>query len=214
MGTPNDIYAEYSKNATSRTKRSLTIIHEVCREQHELHKSNDFSVATIGKIVHQRGGPSERAIRNKQGSKYKALIATWARHVGGNETKKAMPNLTAIEQALSTISDPGLKAIALSLASENKKLLRQVHLQRKELESTTIVDLRPRENESGPVLSISKSLRLSEHEINALHSSLSEDLLNNEGWELEPSGRIVTESGRTLYPPGYTSALKKILKSL
>lgn len=56
-------------------------IHDACKSQYEIHKSNDFSVATISKII-ENEGPSERAIHNKTGADYKALILAWAAFAG------------------------------------------------------------------------------------------------------------------------------------
>lgn len=212
VSTPDELYDQYIQNATARTRASLKIVHTVCREQHEEHKSKDFSVATIGKLVKKRGGPSEAAIRNKQGQLYKALILAWAKHVGGESVKKATKEHSQIEQALQGIEDPGLRAIALNLYSHNKKLQRQVNLQRKELEESKVIDMRPIVRQSGQqILSGADSIGLSSYEVQALKDAVSERKLLEEGWIESSNGRITTEKGREVYPPNYLGAIKKVL---
>jgi hypothetical protein len=40
---------------------------------------------------------------------------------------------------------------------------------------------------------------------------VSDRLLKDEGWTMDSEGRVVTETGRALYKPGYVSAIRKIL---
>ena len=74
---PNELCKKLKQNSTSKTVKSITIIHNVCTEQAE-RGSNDFSIATIGRLSEAAHGPKTQAIRNKTGDKYRALIESWA----------------------------------------------------------------------------------------------------------------------------------------
>ena len=69
------------RHADPRKARSLRLIHAVCVEQQD-RGSNDYSIATIGRLSADRGGPAAGAIRNKTGEAYRALINTFAGSVG------------------------------------------------------------------------------------------------------------------------------------
>jgi hypothetical protein len=45
----------------------------------------------------------------------------------------------------------------------------------------------------------------------ALRHAVSDRLLKDEGWTTDSEGRLITETGRALYKPGYVSAIRKIL---
>ena len=84
--SPETLLTALQQDASTRTRRSLTLIHAICSEQHA-SGSNDFSVATIGKLSSGRGGPSPQAIRNVSGKHYRALLSAWAGYADGATRK-------------------------------------------------------------------------------------------------------------------------------
>ena len=61
---PDELYEQLCENATSRKKKTLTLVHEVCRKQSE-SDVKDFSLGTIAGLMAEKGGLSEQALRNK-----------------------------------------------------------------------------------------------------------------------------------------------------
>jgi hypothetical protein len=78
---PESVLGVLKKGATIRTQRSLDLIYGICKELHQSGKS-DFSVATVGRLSSQRGGPSVQAIRNKNGERYRNLVKAWTSQAG------------------------------------------------------------------------------------------------------------------------------------
>jgi hypothetical protein len=81
--TPDELLDLLKAKSNTRKQRSLEIINGICREQLD-RGSSDFSIATIGRLSSERGGPSPQTIRNKGGDDFRALIATWAEHSQGS----------------------------------------------------------------------------------------------------------------------------------
>lgn len=216
MSNPDGIYNELlESNSNSRTRDSLRIINEVCREQHEKHKSKDFSVATIGKIVNERGGPSERAIRNKTGALYRALIEAWGTSVNGNTRKTRDVNLSEIEKAFSRIEEPGIRTLALSIHAQLRKKENELREAKRILEENLQIDLRPKAIEPlQQLLPASSVFGLNKMEIDALREAVSEEKMQNEDWEKLQNGSVNNSSGRRIYRAGYTHAIEKILRVL
>lgn len=55
------------------------------------------------------------------------------------------------------------------------------------------------------------SSRLTGTEIDALKEAISDDFMEIQGWLREDNGRVTTTKGRSIYKPGYVTAIKKIL---
>lgn len=70
---PIKLFGQLSENASTRKKRSLEIIHNICKEQNE-RGSKDFSIPTISRLSVKEKGPSEQTIRNKSGEDYRVLM--------------------------------------------------------------------------------------------------------------------------------------------
>jgi len=74
---PDELYDRLYENASTRKKRTLELLHEVCKKQAQ-QGSKDFSLGTIAKLIASDGGPSEQGLRNKNGEDYRLLIRQWA----------------------------------------------------------------------------------------------------------------------------------------
>jgi hypothetical protein len=77
---PEALCLQLSETATTRTRKSLEIIHDVCRDQ-KRSGATDFSYATIARLSKKRGGVGERSIYNptRSGKVYRTQIDAWAR---------------------------------------------------------------------------------------------------------------------------------------
>lgn len=51
---PDNLYNHLYENASTRKKRTLTLIHEVCKKQYESNVK-DFSLGTISKLMADKG---------------------------------------------------------------------------------------------------------------------------------------------------------------
>jgi len=207
---PEQFLEQLKNNADPRRQRSLEIIHEICREQHE-RGSKDFSIATIGQLSEQRGGPKTQPIRNKAGEPFRALIAAWANHTGGHTKKQAKPSENPVYAVLEKIQDPAVRAVMGTVLAENRKLKGQLNLLKGQQE--VLIDMRPTAPSapSSTVEILPASSGLTESEIDALARAVSPELFAAEGWTPQANGRMLNHKGRTLYKPGYITAIRKIL---
>jgi hypothetical protein len=96
-------------DADPRKERSLRLIYAICEEQLD-RGSEDYSVATIGRLSAERGGPAAGAIRHKTGAAYRAVIKAFADSVGG-KTRKTVDDATSTpaDLILHGVTDPVLR---------------------------------------------------------------------------------------------------------
>lgn len=212
--SPDEVLAALKHDATPRTQRSLDLLHTLCREQHQ-NGSRDFSVATMGRLSAERGGPSAQPIRNKTGAHYRALLAAWAAHVDGLTRKppaRAEPGVA--EDVLDMIPDAAVRAVVGVILAENRKLLGEVALLKRQAQ--VVVDHRPVSKEPGsestvqvlPVLST-----LLPMEVEALRQAVSKERLQLLGWEVDERNGRVTKEGRPVFQVGFMTALQKVLEA-
>jgi hypothetical protein len=211
---PNGLFAQLSKNASTRKKRSLEIIHNICNEQYE-RGSKDFSIPTIAPLSVAEKGPSEQTIRNKEGQDYRALMQCWAEYANGT-TKKTKPKQeNTISEILAGITDPTIRALVGVVLAENRKLKGENSLLKRHTKLT--IDMRPStrpllnaNNNNEALPQVTSSLLPSE--ITALQNAISDEFLKEWDFTADEQGRIKYK-GRTMYKAGYLTAIKKILSS-
>jgi len=211
---PEELIAQLSESASTRKKRSLEIIHNICKEQYG-RGSKDFSIPTIGRLSAEEKGPSIQTIRNKEGGDYKALMQCWANYANGTTKKtKAKQENTTLDEMLAGISDPTIRALVGVVLAENRKLKSENSLLKQQTKLT--IDMRPparpllNANENTEALPQISSLLPSE--ITALENAISVEFLKDWGFTTDDQGRIKYKS-RTMYKAGYVTAIKKILSS-
>ena len=112
--TPDELLELLKTKSNARKQRSLDIISGICKEQLE-RGSRDFSIATIGRLSSEQGGPSPQTIRNKGGDDFRALIATWAEHSKGAMKKPPRIQESGISSILEKINDPAVRSIVGSI---------------------------------------------------------------------------------------------------
>lgn len=187
MTNPDDVYEQLHQAASSRKKRSLELIHEICREQQE-RNSNDFSIATVGKLSKSRGGPSEQAIRNKNGESYRMLISAW--QTVSQKFKRGQRSVAELRQLR------GENRLLKSLNKDQIVIDRSVRLP---APSKAKVELLP-------------AVPLSSMEIHALTTAIASQALDENGWQANPDGSIRNQHGRKIFEPGYVDAIEKVLE--
>jgi hypothetical protein len=211
---PERVLENLKAEATTRKRRSLDLVHNILIDQGE-SGSRDFSIATIGRLCAEAGGPSPQSIRNKGGADYRRLIEAHAAFHGTTRKKPlsatSRGNLPrSAEDLLKRIEDPALRAVFGSIVAERNALAQECRVLKANVE--LVVD---RREEHGPratveVLPALTGL-LTPMEREALDEAVSERLLAQRGWQAFDNGRIKDANGRTIYKPGYVTAIRKIL---
>jgi len=208
---PDELLAEFKQSANTIKARNLDLIHAVCREQFE-RGSKDFSVTTIAKIAVERGGPVRGTILNKAGADYKALIAAWSSHTGGNPKKVYDPKpKTAIEELVDKVENVALRSILQGIIAENKKLKRKLIVAQNE--DYRVIDLRtsPTPEKATSPIQILPANKLEPHVREALEHAISKEFLASEGFEIRPNGSIVNKRGREIFKPGFVDGIRSSL---
>lgn len=212
MSNPEQLLEELCASATPRTCRSLKKVHHACKLQYEVHKSKDFSVAGISKLIEDRT-PSEQAIRNVTGKHFRALITCWANYTGGKSIKTATPHKSEVEQALYKINDVGLRSLALSIHEKYRKIEKENRQLRNMISEEMLIDRSTRVEKSvQEVLPAKNAIGLTEPEIDALRAV--EKVLEENGWVMDINGSIKNDKGRTLFRAGFGTAINKVLSQI
>lgn len=209
--TPDKLLDLLKAKSNTRKQRSLEIIDGICKEQLE-RGSRDFSIATIGRLSSEQGGPSPQTIRNKGGEDFRALISTWAVDAKGAMKKPPKIHDSGISSILGKIEDPAVRSVVGSILATNSKLQREVNLLKQQTE--IVIDRRTIPCSSTPQIDeslSSSSSRLTASETTALSHAISSELMEQEGWTIEKSGRIVNNIGRTIFKAGFATAIRKML---
>jgi hypothetical protein len=207
---PDELLEKLKVNATPRKAKNLDILHAVCREQHE-RGSTDFSVATVSKISQERGGPVRSTIHNKTGDDFKGLIKVWADYTGGVTRKVRKIHENPLYAVLDKIPDPAVRAVMGAVLAENKKLRGEINLLKANTE--VVIDQRnTTTNQMKEAIQIlPASMGFTESEKEALRHSISDRLMQDEGWTQDDHGRILNSKGRSIYKVGYMTAIRKML---
>lgn len=211
---PDELYKQLFENASTRKRRTLTLIHEVCKKQYE-SEIKDFSLGTISSLMSDKGGLSEQALRNKNAETYRLLISQWAEY-SNTTTKKPKKQISSTinDEILSQISDPTTKALVGMIIAENRKLKNENNL----LKSQTCItiDMRNQNTNSSTnpdVVIISSLDELTDMEVRALKDAISDSFFKERGWTTDEQGRV-KEKGFPVYKAGYVTAIKKILEEI
>ena len=194
-------------DADPRKVRSLRLIHAICVEQRD-RGSDDYSIATIGRLSAERGGPAAGAIRNKTGETYRALIKVFADAVVGNARKGNDAAGSQIDIILEGVTDPMLRARLGLLLAELKATRAQLLAARHLANQTTTLDL---VDPSSHGLPSPTANDLTPLEIRALENAISQETMDHWRWHTDESGRITTDAGRTIFSAGFVTAIQKTL---
>lgn len=208
--TPVELLDLLKSKSNARKQRSLDIINGICQGQVN-SGSKDFSIATVGRLSVEQSGPSPQTIRNKGGEDFRALIATWAEHSRGAMKKPPKIQESGISSILSKINDPAVRSIVGSILATNARLQREVNLLKQHAE--IVIDRRDvtvsKTKHDSQLSGIAEGLTPTE--VAALSHAISAELMDQEGWTIEKSGRVVNNLGRTIFKAGFASAIQKSL---
>lgn len=212
---PDDVLNAVKARARPQKQRNLDILHQVCAELHRL-SSRDFSLATIGRLSEERGGPARCTLYNAQAADFRALIRAWADYAGEGRAKRvAAQRPLAEEDLLRKVEDPALRALLGAIVAERNRLRAEVTTLR--AHANIVIDRRvlPGEVSVAPdshvlqILPAAAQLLPIEHE--ALEKAISPEFLEGEGWREGPNGEILNAKGRKLFDLGFATALRKML---
>ncbi|MBA2964684.1 MULTISPECIES: gamma-mobile-trio protein GmtX [Ramlibacter] len=210
---PDDVLqALLKKSARSQKEANLRKLHEVCAAQYA--GSRDFSLPAIGRLWQAAGGIKARALYNAPSEDYRTLIQAWADFSGPADVPPTQVKEGRRYSFLARIEDPAVRALVQGVVIERDKLEGEVNLL-KSLTTLTInrapaLAATPPAN-APALLPATPSANLTESERAALERSISPDFLDGEGWVEMKSGAVTKENGRTIFDPGFTKAIRKVL---
>lgn len=193
-----------------RTETSLRLIFAICREQED-RGSADYSVATIGRLSAERGGPSAPAIRNKTGEKYRALISAYAEPAGGQKKKQAVSRPSVSDELLEGIADPVLRTRINLLLADLEATRAQLLAARHIAAQKAVLVLGDEAQAQERVATENQPSTLTSQQRKALATAISDRTMNRWGWTIDKSGRVLTDGGQVLFGVGFVSAIRKLV---
>lgn len=203
---PEALCRQLTETATTRTRRSLELIHDVCRDQ-KRSGATDFSYATIGRLSKKRGGVGERSIYNPtpSGKIYRAQIDAWARISNDNKKTKPVGRSENDWSILDAIEKPSVRAEVSILLSRVSKLEGQVSAFRQAANQDRVIHLSS--SPGAPYTGV-----LTDDERSALRQAISPSFLSQQNWAVDNSNDIrTTRGGARVLPREYVNAIRKIL---
>lgn len=202
-----DLLNALCANADPRKVRSLRLIHAICVEQCE-RGSDDYSIATIGRLSAEHGGPAAGAIRNKTGEAYRALIKVFADSVVDKPRKGSDAASAQVDMILEGVTDPVLRTRLDLLLAELKATRAQLIAARHLANRTATLDLT---QPSSDLIPPPPGPDLTPLEVRALENAISQETMDHWRWHTDESGRITTDTGRTVFAAGFVTAIRKTL---
>lgn len=205
------------KGPRSQKAANLKALHDICAAQYAIKNLavRDFSLPAIGRLCEDKGIFKARVLYNAASEDYVALIKAWSAFSGYPSIKQPKKEVSppAGHAYLMRIEDPALRSIMQSVIVERDKLKSQLAL----LKSTSqiVVNQRPLGatiapgSEGVPVIEI--GAQLTDSESDALRKALAKDFLSDQGWSIGQDGEVLTTTGRTLFEPGFVTAIRKVL---
>lgn len=206
-----------AKESRAPVPHTLQRINEICRTRYEAG-SKDFSIPTIGRLCEQEGLFKGRILYNASSRDYVSLINAWAAYAGPPVAPP--PKTLASNQFLMKIENPAIRAIMQSIIGERDKLRAQLNMLKSE--KVGKIDIRPSRGSNGQNQAVSYVVEeileagsaLTDSERQALSKALSPELLDKMDWIEGDRGEIKNRTGRTIFEPGFATAIRKILGGL
>ena len=197
--------------AHERKVRSIRLIARLCREQAE-RGSDDYTVATIGKLSAEKGGPASGAIRNRSGEAYRAVIRSFADEVGGQSRYRRKPKRAEEDAVLEGITDPVTRTRVNLLLAENRSLKGQLQGLRRLVNKSLSISIEGGKEETATRQE--EREELSALERRALERSVAPETLEHWGWIEDSEGRVTSKSGQTVMHAGFTTGVRKALREM
>lgn len=206
MNDPNEIYeAVLSQLKSSRSRKSLAAIHEVCKEHHSSGAA-DFRIATIAKLGANRGVPSAQTIRNKTGQPYRTVIDAW-QELGDQRKKeiKARISPSGKYDWVDDLGNPTHRYLVLDLIAQ----VRHLRAENKGFASIKNLEIDCR---SGSEAAVESQLpNFLSHELDALKEAISDEFLMRQGWVRGERGSIKDQNGKVILRNGLVDVIEKVL---
>lgn len=200
----NEAYEKLIIDANPRVQNSLATIKKVCDMQSS-RETPDFSIAHIGRLSLEQGGPKEQTIRNKTSSAqfYRTLIKTYADLFRGKSETLVKAKPTSIEAKIDSLEDVQLRWALFDLVSENKKLKNQLQTCEAALKVPTSY------TSNNEALSNTPQLSLDNDDIKALAHFTSPENLKHHGWSISEYGQVIASNGKAISKVGFKDAIDK-----
>lgn len=211
---PEEVLQQLKAGAKSgRTVRSLDIIHEVCKEQHD-RGSADFSYSMIGSLSEKKGGPKAQPIRNASGAAYRTLIDSWSKFADRPRRKASNANNRVLEDdVLSLIDDPVARILVQNYISENKKIKYENQVLKVAAKEKVVIDMSGKSQTSSSGFEVISPVNfLLEQEIAALRNAISPEAMRKHGWTVNEQTGAINKGPLPVFSPGYVTAIAKILR--
>ncbi|ASG04036.1 alpha/beta hydrolase [Vibrio aestuarianus subsp. cardii] len=206
---PHIVLEELCSRATARTTAALQALHLVLEQQSQ-STSLDFSIATVGKLSQEQGGPSTQTIRNRTGKHFQQLIDAWAVYAGTTRKKPLSVRQKQLlnnndQHILESIDDPVIRAVVGSLIAERNKYRDQLNVLK--ANADIVID---RTTKSQPKVAMSTN-QLTPIELEALKAAVSDEFMDAQRWIVMPTGQVKDDNGIEIYKRGYVNGLLKLI---
>lgn len=199
---PKELLDKLKQGASEKVQETLEAIYQTCLEQQD-RGIQDFSVATIAKLGHNRGVPKAQSVRNKSGERYRALIGSFAEI---SLSKSPIKPVKSDEDWIDEITNPKHKLLTRILSSE----LRAAEKQLAEILPPKLrIDVY--DHKTSAPLSESK---LSEQERRALEYMISNQFQKKWNLNANEYGELVDVEKKPVFKVATIDAIKKALEYL
>jgi hypothetical protein len=177
--------------------------------------TKDFTPSVVGHWTRSLNGPSPAALSNKTSADYRTLMTAMTLEMRGMDPQKPKSDgkSGAYDHVLSGIADPFTRQIYLMLIRENTSLKNQVNMLKNGIRvGGTKLNTAALATEI--VASQKPPFRLSEAQLQALHSVVEAVHTGTRGLHVNRHGAIVDEFNIEVAPPGFLDALQIILNAV
>lgn len=209
-------------NKSNRTRLSLDKLNGTLNDYYN-HGGRDFSITTIGRVSAKDAGVGYESIRATANKHYRDLIEAWAFKVG-TTTKKPLSSQSRSRQIpqdiqlLERIPDPAVRVLFGQIIAERNRYRTEANILK--CQTQIVIDRRPVRNFDADAqqahVEVFPSLLgvISENEIKALQFAISEECIERQGWRVTQAGQVKNELGDEVFPRGFMTALRKLLREL
>lgn len=200
--TPDEVLAKLKEISSNKTRRTLDVIYEICREQID-RGHYDFSVATIARLGRGRGVPRAQSLRNRTGEKYRALLKSFEKDAPQQTRNRAQ---IGESDWIEEIENSKHKLLARMQSEElyaAKKMLRDF------IPPGTRIEVKDYQN-----MAYESEGCLNSIERRALEYLTSSDFLGKWHFTISEYGEIRDQDGKVVLKAGTVDAVKKALTYL
>jgi hypothetical protein len=206
--TPDQVLESILETAPRPQKvRALRALHELCRAVYDVGP-RDFSRSNIGRLCEERSIMKARSLYTATSSDHCRLIQAWA-DLAGPMPPKLIDKNKPSEAYVKEITDPVIKMLVLRDLAQLARVTAELNLLKSQ--TTFVVDRRPVIENLHPTANNAGLNALEAFELAALKKGLAPEVLRKRGWAVTPLGEVVSESGRTIFEPGFSTGLRKLL---